>query len=91
MSLFTSSSPAMLRSLPSSSSRIAGLALRTLIEYILSFGEDFLCPIDIFAGAACPAWDFPVNDLSPAELNEDLEEHVLCIDVLMEAESLKAG
>ena len=87
MSLFTSSNPAMLRSFPNSSSRIAELALRTLIEYILSFGEDFLCPIDIFAGAACPAWDFSRDDLSPAELDEDLEEHVLCIDVLMEVES----
>ena len=87
MSLFTSSNPAMVRSFPSRSSRIAGLALSTLVEYILSFGEDFLCPIDIFAGAACPAWDFSGDDLSPAELDEDLEEPVLCIDVLMEAES----
>ena len=69
------------------SSRIAGLALRTLIEYILSFGEDFLCPIDIFAGAACPVWDFSGDELSPAELDEDLEEYVLRIDVVMEAES----
>ena len=63
-------------SLITSSNRIAGLALRTLVEYILSFGEDFLCPIDIFAGAACPAWDFSGDDLSPAELDEDLEEYV---------------
>ena len=33
------------------------------IEYILSFGEEFLCYIDIFAGAAWPAWDFSDEDL----------------------------
>lgn len=81
MSLFTP------RSFPSSAARIAGLALRTLIEYILPFGEDFLCLIDIFADAACPAWDFSGDDLSPAELDQALEEDVLLIDALMEAES----
>lgn len=85
MSLFTSSNPAMLRSSPSSLRGSLRLALRTLIEYILSFGEDFLCPIDLFADATCPAWDLSGDDLSPAELAEDLEAHVLSIDVLMEA------